>query len=272
MSSSTPGHSANPPPGITAPLCELFSSVQGEGPWVGERQIFVRFYGCHLNCWFCDSPETVTRRHPAGFLPQHLRFESQPGRGEFELVDNPLSISDLMQLINRLADQAPHHSVSITGGEPLLHAPFLKQLLPTLRDRGLLTYLETAGDLPKPAATLVEQLDFIAMDLKLPSVTRDRPRWEAHEGFLDLFRGSSPELYVKLIVNAETDHEELRRAARMVATRRPQTCLVLQPMTPVGAADCPPRPDQLLDWQVLVREHLEDVRVIPQCHKMMGQL
>ena len=260
------------PSQLEAPLCEIFSSVQGEGPWVGERQIFVRFYGCHLNCWFCDSPETVTRRHPSGYQPKHLRFENPPGRGRFELIDNPLSTDRVLQLIERLESEARHHSVSVTGGEPLLHAPFLQHLLPALRSRGLRIYLETAGDLPKPAAALAEHVDFIAMDLKLPSVTRDRPRWEAHESFLDLFQNAAPELYVKIIVNAQTDAEELRRAAQLVADRRPQSCLVLQPMTPVGAADCPPRPDQLLDWQVLAREYLQNVRVIPQCHKMMGQL
>ena len=257
---------------LEAPLCEIFSSVQGEGPYVGERQLFVRFFGCHLNCWFCDSPETITRRQPKGFSPAQLRLERHPGEQRFESVSNPLSVEQLSSLIAPLAASARHHAISITGGEPLLHAPFLAQLLPRLRQAGHRIYLETAGDLVDAVAPLVGQLDFVAMDIKLPSVTRDRPRWGKHRDFLELFRGAATALHVKIIVNRETAEEELCRAAELVASARPGTLLVLQPMSPFGDATCVPSPDQLLRWQALAQQRVSEVRVIPQCHKMMGQL
>ena len=40
---------------INAPIIEIFSTFQGEGSFIGKRQIFVRFAGCNLNCNYCDT-------------------------------------------------------------------------------------------------------------------------------------------------------------------------------------------------------------------------
>ncbi|MCL5059022.1 MAG: 7-carboxy-7-deazaguanine synthase QueE, partial [Actinobacteria bacterium] len=40
---------------MKAAVREIFSSVQGEGPYVGTRQIFIRFDGCNLSCRYCDT-------------------------------------------------------------------------------------------------------------------------------------------------------------------------------------------------------------------------
>ena len=38
----------------TARVTEIFSSLQGEGPLMGERHLFIRFEACHMACAYCD--------------------------------------------------------------------------------------------------------------------------------------------------------------------------------------------------------------------------
>jgi 7-carboxy-7-deazaguanine synthase len=260
-------------PTQTAHLTELFSSVQGEGPYVGVRQLFVRFYGCHRRCVYCDSPETVTAWQPAGFRPALFRREQTPGHRDFQPADNPVTVAGLTDLLRDLERRAgPHHSVALTGGEPLLHAEFLRELLPQVEHLGLKSYLETAGDLYPQLDLLLPWLDIAAMDIKLPSVTGNEAAWGSHQRFLARCLDNEVEVFAKAIVSAGTDPADLDAACRLIAETNPGVLFVLQPMTPHGEARNPPRAEQLLDWQARCLRHLPHVRIIPQTHKMMGQL
>lgn len=53
----------------TIDVHSIFKTVQGEGPFCGERALFIRLYGCNLRCPGCDTEYTVTRL-PYG--PAHL--------------------------------------------------------------------------------------------------------------------------------------------------------------------------------------------------------
>lgn len=258
---------------LIAPLTEIFSSVQGEGPYLGVRQIFVRFYGCHRRCVFCDSPETVTAWQPAGFQPATYQLEQHAGRRDFQTRPNPVTVDGLIDELAWLnRGSGPHHSVSFTGGEPLLHAAFLGALLPQVEHLGLKTYLETAGDLYTQLDPVLPWLDIAAMDIKLPSVTRNEPAWVNHRKFLARCVEEEVEVFAKAILSADTSEADLVEACRVLTDVAPDTPLVLQPMTPFGEARNAPTPLQLLDWQALCLRHLRDVRVVPQAHKMMGQL
>jgi len=257
----------------SAHLTEMFSSIQGEGPYVGVRQIFVRFYGCHRRCVFCDSPETVTAWQPPRFKPATYRLEQTPGERDFADVPNPIDAAHLLEQFSRFdTPRGRHHSIAFTGGEPLLYADFLRSLFPQVREAGYMTYLETAGDLYHELEKILPWLDICAMDIKLPSVTQNEAAWGSHRQFLGRCVGQGVCTYAKIIVSGETSDEDIAASIQLVADIAPDTPFIIQPMTPFGPAQNPPTSRQLLVWQEAANEKLHDVRVIPQCHKMMGQL
>ena len=258
---------------ISAHVTEIFSSIQGEGPYTGYRQIFVRFYGCHRRCVYCDSPETVTAWQPPRFKPKTYRLEQTPGKRDFADIPNPTNIALLLEMFGRYdLPHGLHHSIAFTGGEPLLHADFLRVLFPRLREKGWKSYLETAGDLYHELEKILPWLDICAMDIKLPSVTQNEAAWGNHRKFLERCMAGGVDVFAKVIVNAETAESDLVEATRVIADHAADIPFIIQPMTPFGQAQNPPSAEQLLKWQQMARKHLADVRVIPQCHKMMGQL
>ncbi|MEW6493966.1 MAG: 7-carboxy-7-deazaguanine synthase QueE [Cyanobacteriota bacterium] len=253
---------------LSARLVEIFSAIQGEGLNVGTRQLFIRFALCDLRCYFCDSAHTWS-------IPSQCRIEQTPGQRNFETYPNPVSGNLLLQSVERLHQPGLHDSISLTGGEPLLQAPFLVEFLPLLRQvTQLPIYLETGGHRPEQLASVLSYLDSVGMDIKLPSVSGEQ-RWLAHAEFLQLCYKASVEVFVKLIVDRNTDPTELERSAQLVADVNPKIPVFLQPMTPLDVSErllLPPTPEQVLTWQSLMKRTLASVRVVPQTHKMIGQL
>lgn len=156
-----------------------------------------------------------------------------------------------------------------------MQAPFLVEFLPQLRSLTQLPlYLETGGHRPEQLATVLPFLDSVGMDIKLKSVSGE-DRWQAHAEFLQLCHTSLVEVFVKIIVDRNTDPFELEQAAQLVAHVSPKIPVFLQPATPVEVSErlvLSPLPEQVLTWQTLMKHTLASVRVVPQTHKMIGQL
>ena len=106
------------------------------------------------------------------------------------------------------------------------------------------------------------------MDIKLPSVT-GRELWQAHRDFMELAR--QKDLYVKLVVAQDTTEMEFKRAVGLVAATAPEALFVIQPVTPYNGC-LAASPEKILLYQEEALRHLRNVRVIPQTHKMIGQL
>ncbi|WP_414550332.1 7-carboxy-7-deazaguanine synthase QueE [Anabaena sp. CCY 0017] len=256
----------------TARLIEVFSAIQGEGLNVGTRQLFIRFAFCDLRCHFCDSAHTWN-------APATCRIERSPGLRDFEIHSNPVPLPILIQWVERQNLPCLHDSISLTGGEPLLHAAFLKEFLPQVRSlTNLPIYLESGGHRPEQLAMILPYLDSVGMDLKLPSVSGES-LWQEHTEFLQLCLDPHLEVFVKIIISDHTDLAELERAAVMVADVSPDIPVFLQPVTPLPASEqltetpvLAPTPEQVLTWQALMKQFIPHVRVIPQTHKMLNQL
>ncbi|MDA8234618.1 MAG: 7-carboxy-7-deazaguanine synthase QueE [Clostridia bacterium] len=247
---------------MEAQVVEIMSSIQGEGLMVGYRQIFVRFAGCNLRCDYCDTPKGLEDAGPC-------QVEETPGRRDFSYYPNPLSLTGLRDIIHCLQPEK-HHSISFTGGEPLLRAKFLQELIPLLDKGQAKVYLETNGTLPEELGQILDLIDIISMDFKLPSVTCLPGYWEQHREFLKI--AVNKEVYVKVVFGAETQDEEIMMVIDTISSVDSGIPLVLQPVTPREEGKGWPPPVRVIALQDLCGRYLTDVRVIPQTHKLLGQL
>jgi len=254
----------------TANLVEIFSSVQGEGPHVGETTLFVRFGECDLRCRWCDSPHTW---QPA----QRCRIETLRGSGRSETIANPLTLARALGACDALA-AAEHRFASLTGGEPLLQPDAVRGLAAALRERGPRVLLETHGLHAEALEQVVDEIDVVSMDWKLASDVRragirgraaSAPFHAEHERFLRVAR-RAPEVVVKVVVTSGSRGEELDEMASRIAAVDPAIHLVVQPVTPTAPHESAPTAEILLALVAHLSRTLSQVRLIPQMHKLLG--
>lgn len=245
----------------SAVITEIFSSIQGEGIFTGCRQIFIRFWGCNLNCHYCD-----TR---AGKPPAYCRIESIAEENNFCLLPNPLTPGEAAFRAGEL-NPSRHQAISLTGGEPLLQASFLSRLIPLLPPARQGVYLETNGTLTEELAQIIDGIDIIAMDIKLPGTAGIKPCWREHGEFLSLAVAKKKKVLVKIIVADYSADQEIEQAVELVS-RYKEIPVILQP---VSSSRGTPQlaPGRALAIQARALEKLTDVRIIPQTHKYMHLL
>jgi organic radical activating enzyme len=252
-----------------ANLVEIFSSVQGEGPHVGETTLFVRFGECDLRCRWCDSPHTW---RPA----RACRIEVERGTGRSQTLPNPVPLARALAACEALGLRE-HRFASLTGGEPLLQPEAVRQLASALRERGPRVLLETHGLLIEALERVVGCVDVVSMDWKLASDVRRaserrgpaQPFHGQHERFLRVAR-RAPEVVVKVVVTPASRDEELDEMARRIAGVDPSLPLVVQPVTPFGRVKAAPSAARLLALVARLSRTLEHVRLIPQTHRLLG--
>lgn len=243
-----------------ASLIEIFSSAQGEGPLVGCRQIFIRFCGCNLDCAYCDTHHVSE---------PYCRVETAPGSQSFTRIKNPLGIEQVLSVAGEWQREFPglHHSISLTGGEPLHYGHILLHWLPQLR-KTLPIYLETNGTQPSVMADIIDDVDFVSMDIKLASVCGFDTPWERHRQFLEVCRIKL--CCVKLVVDINTPTKEIRQACELISKAASGSTVVLQPLTRDNAIHIPS--SRLLELQAEASQLVRDVRIIPQTHRFLDLL
>jgi 7-carboxy-7-deazaguanine synthase len=222
---------------MKARIAEVFQSIQGEGIYLGKEQIFIRFYGCNLNgCRFCDTQLDSFKEYEPGDLFNYLKSG-----------------------FNGL------HSVVLTGGEPLVQKDFLREFLPLLKQAGFELYLETNATLPEALKGIIDYIDIIAMDFKLPSSTGLRGFWPEHEAFLRL--AAQREVFIKAVICNTTELMDLQQAIQIISKVNQNIPFILQPNSFELSTLLM---DKIQEFKRFPLKFLSDVRVIPQMHKVIG--
>ena len=242
----------------SANVIEIFSSVQGEGKYIGCRQIFVRLADCNLRCAYCD-----TNFSRAEFC----KIETAAGSMIFRDEKNPLDAAQVVEIIKNFSGEVPTQAVSFTGGEPLLHWQFVRDVACAVKNFGVKIFLETNGTLPNEFEKILGAVDIVSMDIKLPGVGKNL--FALHEKFLRL--AHEKDLYVKIVVADSTTAEEFFSAVELVANVDPKILLILQPVTPIKNVSAPSA-EKILTFQAAALKKIKDVRVIPQTHKFINLL
>jgi len=217
-------------------ISEIFESMQGEGICVGQRQVFVRFFGCNLACRYCDTPQEHFREYAHDELLHAIEACSQGTQ-----------------------------CISFTGGEPLLQNDFLRGMMQLTFRKGYKNYLETNGILYRELAEVIDFVHMVAMDIKLPSSTDMVGVWDAHREFLKI--ASRKETFVKIVICTQTTEDDMRTAAALIKDTSPATTVVLQPNSLEDEQLVLARNEVA---RGIFQEHGLVVCCIPQVHKTVG--
>ncbi len=245
-------------------LAELFTSHQGEGSWLGVRQIFLRLAGCRRKCQYCDTRWARTAR-----LKQWKFYRPEPGPRPV-MLKNPVSAAETVDYLEGIIQLAgPFHSLAITGGEPLEQPKFLEALTRIFKARfpKMRILLETNGLNPLPSARLKGYIDFMAVDIKLKSACGYAVSFKQYHKLLSSLSWTAG--CIKAIISPSSMPEEIEAVAKLAGQCRPEWDFILQPVT--GKQWDSIKNQRVLEF--LSQKALETnprARVIPQVHHLMG--
>lgn len=229
---------------MKAPVIEIFSSFQGEGPYVGQRQIFVRFAGCNLNCSYCDTVKSKS-----------------------EKSGKTMTVQEVADRINSL--RTPDcNVVSFTGGEPSLYSEFISEVSKKI---DLDVLLETNGTLPDNIIS-IENLDIVSLDIKLPEHFE-----EYNEDILvreiktlTLLMAKGIRVYCKIVTLPTTKTSTIKEVIEILSEsilNKDDLKIDIQPSSPIS--DWKGNTQKLFEFSEIVGEHFE-VATIPQIHTILN--
>ena len=229
---------------MKAPIIEIFSSFQGEGLLIGERQIFVRFAGCNLNCNYCDTNDSKSERSGTLMTPQEVTEE-----------------------INRLLTP-DCKTISFTGGEPSLYPDFISEVS---KNFNLNIMLETNGTLPDNI-DLIEKLDMVSLDIKLPEHFDGDFNQEIFLNEIksvNLLMAKSINVYCKVVIFPSTKIKSFKEVVEKLSeniSSKSNLKIIIQPSSPLG--EWKDINSKLFEFSEVVGQYFE-VSTIPQIHKIL---
>lgn len=224
----------------SAEISEIFTSIQGEGILLGVKQLFIRFARCNLRCIYCDTPKN------SDVCNDYVNDR---------IVENPVDI----EYVEDVMRSVKVHSVSWTGGEPLLYAEFIKNV-----EKVHPFYLESNMTLPEKAKIVKDVVDYVAGDFKVETALPNEDYDEIFERTVKCFKilkNTRRRLtFCKIVIPEKFSRDNVLSIVDSVKSY--VSTFVLQPVFGRKVKELIDLQDELID--------VCDVRIIPQVHKYLG--
>ena len=215
---------------LSANIKEIFESIQGEGLYTGQKQIFVRFSKCNLNCKYCDTDFISNKSY---------------------------STADLFNILKKMQSD----TISFTGGEPLMELDFLIEFLKNYKDKlNKKIYLETNGTLFNHLSKIIDYIDIVAMDIKLKSATGEENNFVNNEKFLEI--ANKKEVFIKVVYDNNIQDTEIKSVISLA--KKQDNTVVLQPKMPIDKDF-----NVTIAFNKFYNNY-KNIRLIPQVHKFLN--
>ncbi len=181
-------------------------SLQSLGTVDGPGVRYVVFLqGCHLRCHCCHNPDTWDGEGGTEYTAQEL----------------------LSRILRYREYFGKEGGVTVSGGEPLLQADFVRELFALCHRQGVHTCLDTSGALlNESVSALLDETDRVLLDIKYT----DEEGYQAYVGcslsrplaFLEeLNRRRIPTTLRQVIIPTKNDGEQSIRKLKAIAAAHP---------------------------------------------------
>lgn len=231
------------------PVAEIFGpTIQGEGPHVGMKTLFVRVAGCDFKCAWCDS-----------------KFAWK--------IDGSIIRYDTKELADILVQECNNSKCSnvvLTGGNPCLYD--FKEVIDILHDNNITVDIETQGS--KMPDWLLD-VDLLVISPKAPS-SKQPDVYKTVNEYMKLLSSVKQKVAIKIPVFNEEDFEFAMKYYALVDYYREKGVdidlyLSVGNTNTTEAGDISKR--VLSDYEKLINmvanSYMERVFILPQVHTLV---
>lgn len=228
---------------------EVFTSIEGEGIYLGTKTLFIRFAGCPLKCFWCDTPYALS-------LNDGKEYEIEEAK---RLIDKNIMTNTF--------------KVNLTGGEPLLQYKAVYEIAKHLKSKGLTTYLESSCYDANRFDYILPWIDICKIEFKTNNsnaVRKENYEKLVNENLQCLHDALSNKkiTYIKIVISNKDNPKDIKIILDKIFKRVDEEMIygfVLQP-----AYGVEPSMKQMLEIYDEVYKYYRGVRIIPQIQKVMN--
>lgn len=231
-------------------ISEIFTSVEGEGIYFGTKTMFIRLAGCPLRCHWCDTEYALQMDSGTNFI----------------LKDAQARILELLQ---------PNtYKVNFTGGDPLVQHEAVIELAKFVKELGLRTYVESACFDAGRFSKIIPYIDICKIEFKMrDSRAVDSRHFDnlQHNEMecMKMAINKNKITFIKIVITSCTSLQEFQGLVKDIfelVSPGQIAGFIIQPSHVIDE----PTVDRLFEFYDVVYPKYNDVRIIPQLHKVIG--